>query len=192
MSQYALSMRQLGPVLLAGFAIVGASAQESQALMDGLAWGSAVNGLRLGIALENPTKAAIRIVFENAGSQLLEVPLGYRNGRGAVYHLKFTAKSGNERILEAADVGMFYPVEGLVQPVLALLEPGRRFQLVLPLRNIFVHSSPANESLEVLVHRGYPLQVTFEAQDGDPSFSTSTPRHRWLGKVESAEVSSSR
>jgi len=190
---YAWTMKIFCLVLLAVSATLVASPQESTASTDGSAWGSAVNGLRLGVAFSShPSKPTIRIIFENVSRRVQEVLLGYSNGRGPVYNLKFIVKAGDGKMLEAADIGMFYPVEGLVQPVSVSLGPvhSRQHELVFPLKNIFVYSSPTVETFESLLNKGYSVRVTFEAQRGEPPLDTlSNP---WIGKAESAEVSRSR
>ena len=179
-------------VLLAVLASAFASAQETSKPMDTIAWGSPVNGLRLGVAFgSDPSKPTIRVIFENVSPQVQDVQLGYSNGRGPAYSLKFITKTGDGRVLEAADVGQFYPVEGLVQPVSVLIGPvRRRHELTFPLKNIFIYSSRTDDTFESLLNSGYSVRVIFEADSGEPPLD-SLP-HRWVGKIESGGISRSR
>ena len=153
---------------------------------DSIAWGIAVNGLRLGVVFgADPT---IRVVFQNVSGQDQDVLLGYQNGRDPAYNLKFIAKGRDGKLREGHELAAFYPVEGLVQPVSLVLSSVRKYEIVFPLKNIIY--SPT-DTLERLLKDGYSVRVFFEAGRGEPTMGGTLPHH-WVGKLESAEISPAR
>lgn len=156
---------------------------------DSIAWGSAVNGIRLGAAFgSDPSKPTIRIVFQNVSGQDQDVLLGYQNGNNPAYNLKFIAKAPDGKLREGHELAVYYPVEGLVQPVSLVLSSVRQYEIAFPLKNV-IYSSRTN-TLENLLKDGYSVRVLFEAHKGEPPLGGMLP-HRWVGKVESAEISTS-
>ena len=170
-----------------------ASAQQPQAPNSStasVAWGSTVNGLRLGVAFGlDPSEPTIRVVFQNVSGQDQDVLIGYQNGRNPDYNLKFIAKAPDGKLREGLELAAYYPVEGLVQPVSLVLSSVRKYEIAFPLKNI-VYSS-RTDTLEGLLKVGYSVRVSFEANEGEPSMGGTLP-HRWVGKLESAEISPAR
>lgn len=152
---------------------------------DSIAWGPVVNGVRLGTAIgsdmSNPT---IRITFQNVSGHDQDVLLGYQNGRGPIYNLKFITKGSDGKVSEGLELAAYYPVEGLMLPVSITLSSVRNYDIILPLKNIIYSSR--TETLERLLKSGYSVRVSFQV-DGQ-SMGGTLPHH-WVGKLESAEVS---
>src|SRR6266700_6063928 len=90
---------------------VSASAVPSGFGADTVAWGSSVNGLRLGIAFgADPSKPTLRILLQNVGSAVQDVLIGYETGRGLSYVMKFIATAPDENKREGFHKGVFTPV----------------------------------------------------------------------------------
>ena len=181
------------PAVMA-FVAVFASAQQPQAPNSSTAsvsWGSAVNGLRLGVAFgPDPSEPTIRVVFQNVSGQDQDVLIGYQIGRNPAYNLKFIAKAPDGKLREGHELaaGPTIRVDGLVKPVSLALSTVRKYEIAFPLKNI-VYSSQT-DTLEGLLKAGYTVRVSLEAGEGEPSMATLP--HPWVGKVESAEISSAR
>jgi hypothetical protein len=153
-----------------------ASAQQAPKPTGGVAWGSAVDGLRIGAALgSDPAKPTLRVLFQNVGSvEVQHVIIGAATGRGPIYNLKFiaTAPDGMER--EGVHVSAFTFVAGALVPLSIWLNTGGTHQLEFPLTDILY--LPTKVRLDALSDQGYSVRVRFE----DPP---------WIGTVSSAEVS---
>lgn len=152
---------------------------------DSTAWGPAINGIRLGTAIgSDPSNPTIRITFQNVSGQDQDVVLGYQNGRGPIYSLKFITKSSDGKLSEGFELAAYYPVEGLTLPVSITLSSVRNYEVTLPLKNIIYSSR--TDTLEKLLKSGYSVRVSFQV-DGQSKGGTFP--HHWIGKLESAEVS---
>ena len=81
-------------------------------------WGSAVNGLRIGAAFgSHPSNPTLRVLFQNVGSAVQDVLIGYKTGRGPIYKMKFiaTASDGMER--EGELFSGIAGIEGVLEPL---------------------------------------------------------------------------
>jgi hypothetical protein len=180
------------PAVIA-FVAAFASAQQPQipnSSTASVAWGSVVNGLRLGAALgSDPSKPTIRVIFQNVSGQDEDVLLGFQNGRKPDYNLKFIAKAPDGKLREGVELAAYHPVEGLLQPVSLVLSSVRQYELTFPLKNVIYASR--TDTLEGLLKQGYSVRVSFEVDKGALSMAGTLPHH-WVGKVESAEISPAR
>lgn len=182
------------PAVMA-FAAAFGSAQQAQAPNSStasIAWGTPVNGLRLGIAFgSDPAKPTIRVIFQNVGGQDQDVLLGFQN-RELDYNLKFIAKAPDGKIREGVELAAYSPVEGLLQPVHLVLSAVRKHELAFPLKNVIYSSR--TDTLEGLLKQGYSVRVSFEVDKNSLSMAGTVPPlpHHWMGKVESAEISPAR
>jgi hypothetical protein len=106
--------------------VIALASAQAPKPTDGVAWGSAVDGLRIGAAFgSDPSKPTLRVLFQNVGSVLVKhVIIGAESGRGPIYNLKFiaTAPDGMER--EGVHVSGFGPVAGVVLPLSIWLDTG--------------------------------------------------------------------
>jgi hypothetical protein len=154
-----------------------ASAQQAPKPTNGVAWGFAVDGLRIGAAFgSDPSKPTLRDLFLNVGSvEVQHVIIGAETGRGPIYNLKFiaTAPDGMER--EGQHVSAFVAVAGALVPLSIWLNAGGTHELKFPLTDIIY--SPTAVRLDALVQQGYSVRVRLEAN------------HPWIGAMSSAEVS---
>ena len=190
--------------------IAFASAQQVQKPTDGVAWGSTVSGFRIGAAFgSDPSKPTIRVVFQNVGSVVQDVLLGFDGGGGLMYHMKFiaTAPDGKER--EGSHT-ISSAVGGFVGPLSVRLNAGESHELQFPLKDIS-YVSPTIVTLDALVQQGYSVRVRFEVKQGSADWAklshcrpTSFSGYigqvcqcdlriciwdPWIGTVSSAEVS---
>ncbi len=178
---------------------IGLAVVPSGFAADSIAWGTPVNGLRLGAAFgSDPSKPTIRVVFQNVSGQDQDVLLGYQNGRDPAYNLKFIAKARDGKLREGVELAAYYPVEGLVQPIPVVLSSVRTYELVFPLKNILFliprrieGRRAVTDTLETLLKSGCSVRVSFEAGQGEPIMGGTLP-HRWVGKLESTEISQAR
>ena len=103
-----------------------------------------------------------------------DVLLGNENGRGPVYNLKFIAKAPDGNLREGRELGAYYPVEGLVQPVSLVLSSVRNHEIAFPLKDILFLiptridvRRDITDTLEALLKSGYSVHVSFEAGKGE-------------------------
>jgi len=130
---------------------------------DTVAWGSSVNGLRLGIAFgADPSKPTLRILLQNVGSAVQDVLIGYETGRGLSYVMKFIATAPDENKREGFHRGVFTPIAGVVLPFSVRLNAGAIHELEFPLTDI-IYPSRTTATLDALVKGGYSIRVRFEA-----------------------------
>ncbi len=176
-------------MIVALFTIPFAPSQETPKSTDSVAWGSAVNGLRLGAVFgSDPSKPTLRVILQNVGSESTDVVMGYDNGRDPVYNLRFVAKARDGKVLEGSDIAVYFPVEGLVQPVSVRLRAWAMHEIVFPLKNIIYSSR--TDTLETLVKDGYSVRVSFESDGGGPLGGKLS--HGWVGELNSGELSTAR
>jgi hypothetical protein len=175
---------------ISGFAAVMAIALAvvpSAFSADSIAWGTAVDGVRLGVAFGSDTlKPTLRVIFQNVGPAVQDVLIGAKTGRGPMYDMKFiaTAPDGGEQ--EGLHVSAFWAIAGLVLPLSVRMNAGDTYGLEFPLKDI-IYASRTTVRLDALVKQGYSVRVRFEAtQAGADWAKLSAP---WLGRISSAEVS---
>lgn len=171
-----------------------ALAQESPKLTDTVAWGSAVNGLRLGIVFGSDlSKPTLRIVFQNVGSAVQEVLIGHEAGRPLYDSMKFIATDPNGKQQEGFHINVFSPLAGRVLPISVRLNAGAVHELEVLLNDItysYRTVSYRTLTLETLVKQGYSVRVRFEANQSDADAAGLL--HSWVGTLSSAEISPAR
>src|ERR1035441_6942053 len=123
-------MRSFGLIVLTavalGFVPAGFGA-------DAVAWGSDVNGLRLGAAFgSDPSKATLRVLLQNVGSEFEDFVIGHEAG-GPIYDsLKFNATAPDGRQLELLHRSLYTAIAGLVLPLSVGLNPGTTHKMEFP------------------------------------------------------------
>jgi hypothetical protein len=131
-----------------------------------IAWGPAVNGLRLGAEFgPDPFKPTLRILFQNVDAIAQDVLVGGETGRGPIYDMKFMATAPDGRDREGLHVSAFSAIAGLVVPLPVRLNAGETHELLFPLSEI-IYTSPTTVRLDALVKQGYTVRVRFEANRG--------------------------
>lgn len=155
---------------------------------DVVAWGSTVNGIRLGISFGSASsELELRVFLKNVGSAAQEILIGSQVGTGIAVDLKFiaTAPDGKER--EGFEINSFTPLAGLVLPAVIRLEPGATHELHFPLKNIICIEKPGDVTFATLVRQRSSLRVSLETDDKSARWAgLSSP---WIGKVVSGELS---
>ena len=128
---------------------------------------SAAFGLGRHSALIRP-KPTIRVVFQNAGSVVQDVLLGF-DGGGLGYHMKFiaTAPDGKER--EGSHT-ISSAVGSFVGPLSVRLNAGESHELQFPLKDI-IYVSPTIVTLDALVKQGYSVRVRFEVKQASADWA---------------------
>jgi hypothetical protein len=154
---------------------------------DSIAWGTPVNGLRIGVAFGlDPSKPTLRVLFQNVGSAVQDVLIGAESGRGPMYDMKFiaTAPDGKER--EGLHISAFSAVGGFVGPLSVRLNPGESHELQFALKDI-IYTSPTTIKLDALVKQGYSVRARFEVKQASADWAKLS--YPWIGTVSSGEVS---
>ena len=167
--------------------IAFASAQQAPKRMDGVAWGSTVNGFRIGAAFgSDPSKPTLRVLFQNVGFGVKDVLIGIRTGDGPSYYMKFIAATPDRKEREGLHVSAFAIFAGVVVPLSVRLNTGDTHELEFALKDI-IYESGTTVRLDALVKQGYSVRVRFEAKKAAADWAKlSFP---WIGTVSSAEVS---
>ena len=153
---------------------------------ESVAWGSEVNGLRLGVAFgSDSSKPTLRVVFENVSSDFEEVLVGHRAGSPIYDSLNFTATALDEKKRVGLHKSVFTPTAGLVLPFFVLLGAGETHELEFPLTDI-IYASGTTATLEMLVKQGYSVRVQFVVdQRTADSADLSRP---WIGLLSTAKI----
>jgi hypothetical protein len=189
------------PAVMA-FVAAFASAQQPQAPKSStasIAWGTPVNGLRLGASFgSDPAKPTLRVVFENVGPTVQDVLIGTKTGRGPIYDMKFTATAPDGKEREGLHISAFSSVGGMVVPIFVRLNAGEKSDLEFPLKEI-VYTSPTTVRLDALVKQGYSVRVRFEVKQASDDWAKQQTAgdwaklsRPWIGTVSSGEVSPAR
>jgi hypothetical protein len=148
---------------------------------DSIAWGTPVNGVRLGASFgSDPAKPTLRIAFQNVGPIPQELVLGHEAG-GKVYDsLKFiaTAPDGKQQELVHRSLYIYGAVAGLILPFSVWVNTCATHELEFPLKDI-MYASRTTVTLDMLVEQRYSVRVRFESKP-------------WIGTVSSGGVSPAR
>jgi hypothetical protein len=180
------------PVLTVMFAAFGAAQQPNPQVPNSstpsVAWGSAFNGLRLGVAFgSGPFKRTLLVVFQNVGSVAVDVTTGNENGKGPSYdYMKFivTAPDGIQHV--CLHRGVYVPIAGLFLPLSVHLMAGATHELELPLDDIIL-ASRTTVTLDTLVKQGHSVRVRYEVTQADADWVKLS--HSWIGTLSTSELS---
>jgi hypothetical protein len=164
-----------------------ASAQQAPKPTDRVAWGSAVNGLRIGAAFgSDPSKPTLQVLFQNVGSTVQDVLIGAETGKGSMYNMKFIATAANGGEREGVYVSGFAVVAGVLVPLSVRLNAGETHELEFPLKKI-IYAPRYTTTLDDVLNQGYSVRVRFEANQAAADWAKLSSL--WIGTVSSAEVS---
>ena len=84
---------------------------------DVVAWGSAVNGVRLGIDFDPASsEPVLRVFLRNTGDTPVEILIGRQTGKGTAVDFKFTAVAPDGKVREGFEINTFTPIAGLLCP----------------------------------------------------------------------------
>ena len=154
---------------------------------DSLQWGPAFEGLRLGIGLGPATpEPKLRLVFENTSVPEIDVPLGSSSDKGSVYDLEFTLTSPDgKKEYSLFDMNGPPGIQKTVQPILAQLKKGGRFEILLSLKKFVYLENGKERLLPELLAAHYSVHA---ALDTTADARANHVRGQWLGKIVSGEL----
>jgi hypothetical protein len=146
---------------------------------SGLEWGAVSSGVRLGIGL---APSSLRLVFENTTAQEVEIPLGGTTVKGPLYNLLFRIKSPAGEESSLFDFSGPTGVHLKVEPLVAHLARGQKYEILLPLDKLVFLDHGKNRLLPELLAAHYSVRAILDTT-GDPrevhSFAI------WAGTVSS-------
>ncbi|HZV07169.1 MAG TPA: hypothetical protein VE999_18955 [Gemmataceae bacterium] len=154
---------------------------------DQIAWGPAVNDVRLGVSFgRSSPEPEVRVLLKNTGSRMLEILTGAEAGKGTTTNFKFIAVAPDGKERECFHVDNLTSMAGLVLPVAARLEPGAIHERRFPLNKIVCVENRSDITFDRLLKRGYSLRVSLE---GDAKAAQSARLSQaWIGKVVSVDL----
>ncbi len=157
---------------------------------DTIAWGSTVDGLRIGITYgSDASKPTLRILFENVGSEVLDVLIGHEVGSPIYDSLNFIATAPDGKKQVGFHRSVFTPIAGLVLPFSVRFTAGQIHELEFLLADI-IYPSGAKVTLETLAKQGWSLRVQFAVNRRSADWANSF--RPWVGVISSAEISPGR
>jgi hypothetical protein len=154
---------------------------------DPLQWGMPLNGLRLGIGF-GPTSPdpQLRLVFENVGGPLIEVPLGSVGEKGPVYDLEFTLTSPDgKKVSSIFNMNGPPGIQREVKPILAQLKKGEKFEILLSMKKFVYIENGKESTLPALLAQHCAVRAAIDTTSDSRS---SHVRGQWLGKITSGDL----
>lgn len=131
---------------------------------SGLEWGAVSSGVRLGIGL---TPSSLRLVFENAAAEEVEIPLGGTTVKGPLYNLLFRIKSPAGEESSLFDFSGPTGTHMKVQPLVARLARGQKYEVRIPLDKLVFLDHGKNRALPELLAAHYSVRAILDTT-GDP------------------------
>jgi len=154
---------------------------------DTVAWGSTVDGLRLGIAFgSDPSKTTLRVLFENVGSDSKDILIGHEAGSMIYDSLNFIVTAPDGKTQVGLHRSVYIPTAGLILPFSVRFNAGQTKELNFPLTDI-IFPSGVKVTLEMLVKQGCSLRVQFQVDQRSADWASSL--RPWVGVVSSAVTS---
>jgi hypothetical protein len=154
---------------------------------DTIAWGSTVDGLRIGIAFgSDASKPTLRILVQNAGSEVLDLLVGHEVGSPIFDSLNFIATAPDGKKQVGFHRSVFTPIAALVLPFSVRFTAGQTHELEFPLTDI-IYPFGAKVTLETMAKQGYSVRVQFAVDQRSADWVNSF--RPWVGVISSAEVS---
>jgi hypothetical protein len=152
-----------------------------------IAWGPAVNGMRLGIGFgPASSEAELRVSLNNAGPAKQEILVGRQMGKGTAVDFRFIATSPDGKKHEGFEINSFTPVAGLVLPAIERLAAGDTHQWHFPLKNVIGIEAAGDLRFDALVKQGSSIRVSLETDE--PSAKWAGLPSAWIGKLISSEL----
>ncbi|MGC9945339.1 MAG: hypothetical protein ABSF64_02985 [Bryobacteraceae bacterium] len=135
--------------------------------VDAIRWGAVIDGLQLGIAASSAPEPALRIVLKNAGSKVLEAPIGFQD-HDIFYNVEITARTpqGDElAVFDLKTIGRH--VTSCCGPgpeKTVRLDPGGVQEFTYPLSRLFVVNG-TDMPLTKFLKQGYSVRATLRLHD---------------------------
>jgi hypothetical protein len=169
--------------LVLALAVLAAFGAQSDA---GLQWGDIVSGVRLGIgfgpASPEPT---MRLVFENANVPHVDIPLGGKTPRGAIYNMLFRIKSPRGEEFPLFNMSGPTGAHMKVEPLIARLDRGQKYEVMLPLSKFEYLDQGKARFLPEMLAAHYSVRATLDTS-GNPRVVSSLAI--WAGNISSGEL----
>ena len=183
-----VSLPMVGVVFAAFTAAQQPPLQAPKSSTDSVAWGSAVSGLRLGIAFgSDPSKLTLQVFLQNVATVAQDLTIGNENGKGPSYdYMKFIATAPDGKQQVGLHRSVYVPIAGLVLPLSVRLNAGETHGLEIPLNDI-IFASRTTVTLDALVKQGHSVRVRFEVTQQAAEWAKLS--HSWIGTLSSAEIS---
>ncbi len=154
---------------------------------DQIAWGPAVNDLRLGTSFgPSSPEPELRVLLQNTGSRTLEVLTGAEAGKGTTTNFKFIAVAPDGKERECFNADNLRSMAGLVLPAATRLEPGATHERRFPLNKIVCVENRSDITYDRLAKRGYSLRVSLEGDAKAAQWARLS--QAWIGKVVSVDL----
>ncbi len=131
---------------------------------SGLAWGEVESGVRLGIGL---APSSLRLVFENAAAQEVQIPLGGTTVKGPLYNFLFRIKSPAGEESSLFDFSGPTGAHMKVEPLVARLARGQKYEILIPLDKLMFLDHGKNRALPELLAAHYSVRAILDTT-GDP------------------------
>jgi hypothetical protein len=164
---------------MSGLLLVVIAAAAAAPPDSALEWGAVSSGVRLGIGL---SPSSLRLVFENVAAQEVQIPLGGTTAKGPLYNLLFRIKSPAGEESSLFDFSGPTGVHLKVEPLVARLARGQRYEILIPLDKLVFLDHGKNRQLPELLAAHYSVRAILDTT-GDPrevhSFAI------WAGTVTS-------
>ena len=159
------------------------SAALIAAAVVALAWGDSLDGLRLGVGFDGPSK--IEVAIENDGKVQRNIPLGSSSPKGAVYDFEFrvAAPNGNEIML--FDLNGPAGIAPAPDPLIAHIAPRQTWQVSLPLEKFVIMEGSRQRTLPDLLAHNYSVHVIL---DTTAAARVERTRSEWTGRLRSGEL----
>ena len=148
------------------------------AAVTAIAWGDAVDGLRLGIGYGAASQ--LRVVLENDGKVERNIPLGSSSGKGAVYDFEFTLVSPAGKEFLLFNLNGPAGVAASPEPIVAHLAPKASYEVPLLLNKIVFLDNGKNLPLPEMLKLHYSVRVSL---DTTPNARAERTRSEWTGKL---------
>jgi hypothetical protein len=148
-----------------------------------IAWGDAVDGLRLGLAYGPASQ--LRIVLENNGKVERNIPLGSSSAKGAVYDLEFTITSPGGRKALIFNLNGPAGIAASPEPIIAHLAPKASYEILLPLSKFVFLEDGKNRTLPEMLKLHYSVQASL---DTTPNARVERTRSEWTGRLSSGDL----
>jgi hypothetical protein len=147
-------------------------------------WGSAINGLRIGMSLAPAgSRPGVIVAFQNTGTEEVNALLG-ASGNGVTYNLWFYAVNREGKKCEVLNL-MGGPVAGLLLPIGLHVAPGATREVTLPMDKLICVESRVDIPLDKLLERRYTVHAAFKSDVAGAVWGNI--RSPWLGEISSGE-----
>jgi len=160
---------------------------------DVLSWGSAVNGVRLGISLAPaPSDPELHLFFQNVGAAGVDILIGRLVGKGTAVDFRFIATAPDGKEHECFEMNSFTPLAALTLPVVVHLPPGGTHESHFTLNRVFCIEKPGDITFEkLLLKQRCSVHVSLETVSmgtDEKDLQWFGVAHPWIGKVISGEL----